>query len=249
VTDTVDRSNLRHVAFVFARGGSKGLPGKNTKPLAGRPLIAHAIATARACPLFETVIVSTDDASIAAVAREHGAEAPFLRPAHLAADDSPEWLSWQHAVEWFQRTRGHFDSFVSLPPTSPFRSVADVAACVEALHAQSDTDVVITVRPAERSPWFNIVRLDPTSGAARLVIEPDGLVARRQDVPPVFDITTVAYAARPDFVLSAGRLFDGRVRAVQVPAERALDIDTPWDFRLAECIARLNAENPDPECP
>ena len=240
-------SDLRHVAFIFARGGSKGVPGKNIRPLAGRPLIAHAIATARACPLFESVIVSTDDPAIAAVAREHGAEVPFLRPAHLAADDSPEWLSWQHAVDWFQRERGGVDSFVSLPPTSPFRAVGDVVACVEALHAQPDTDVVITVRPAERSPWFNMVRLDQAT--ARLVIESDDPVARRQDVPPVFDITTVAYAARPEFVLSASRLFDGRVRAVEVPAERAMDIDTPWDFRIAECIARLNAEDANPGSP
>lgn len=231
----------RHVAFIFARGGSKGLPGKNIKPLAGKPLIAHAIATARACPRLETVIVSTDDPAIAAVAREHGAEVPFMRPAHLAQDNSPEWLAWQHAIDWFQRERGDFDSFVSLPPTSPFRAVADVEACLDRLHDQPDTDIVITVRAAERSPWFNMVRLDP-DGIARLVIAPNQGIARRQDAPPVYDITTVAYVARPAFVLSADRLFAGRVRTVQVPPERALDIDTPWDFRLAECIARWNLE-------
>ena len=231
----------RHVAFIFARGGSKGLPGKNIKPLVGKPLIAHAIATARACPLLETVIVSTDDPDIAAVARDHGAEVPFLRPAHLAQDDSPEWLAWRHAIDWFLRERGGFDSFVSLPPTSPFRAVADVEACLNRLHAQPDTDIVITVRAAERSPWFNMVRLDP-DGTARLVIAPEQGIARRQDAPPVYDVTTVAYVARPAFILSAPGLFAGRVRTVQVPPERALDIDTPWDFRLAECIAHLTLE-------
>ena len=233
----------RHVAFIFARGGSKGLPGKNIKPLAGKPLIAHAIATARACPRLETVIVSTDDSAIAAVARDHGAEVPFLRPAHLAQDDSPEWLAWRHAIDWFQRERGAFDSFVSLPATAPFRAVADVEACLDRLHDRDDTDIVITVRPAERSPWFNMVRLDP-DGTARLVNAPDQDIARRQDAPPVYDITTVAYAARPAFILAADRLFAGRVSTVQVPPERALDIDTPWDFRLAECIARLNQVSP-----
>ena len=231
-------STPRHVAFIFARGGSKGLPGKNIMPLAGKPLIAHAIATARACPRLATVIVSTDDPAIAAVAREYGAEVPFPRPAHLAQDDSPEWLAWRHAIDWFQRERGAFDSFVSLPPTSPFRAVADVDACLDRLHAQPDTDIVITVRAAVRSPWFNMVRLDP-DGTAHLVNAPAQGITRRQDAPPVFDITTVAYVARPAFILSAPGLFAGRVRTVQVPPERALDIDTPWDFRLAECIARL----------
>lgn len=227
----------RAIGFIFARGGSKGVPGKNIKPLAGKPLIAYAIETARACPLIETVIVSTDDAAIAEVAREYGAEVPFLRPAELAADNSPEWLAWQHAIRWVQEQRGEFDAFISLPATSPFRSTDDVAACINALRADPAADMVITVREAERSPYFNMVRLDD-AGYARLVIEPAQTLARRQDVPVVFDITTVAYAARPAFVLNASRLFEGKVRTVRIPAERALDIDTPYDFMLAECIAR-----------
>ncbi len=233
----------RHVAFIFARGGSKGLPGKNIKPLAGKPLIAHAIATARACPRLETVIVSTDDPAIAAVARDHGAEVPFLRPVHLAQDDSPELLAWRHAIGWFQRERGAFDSFVSLPATAPFRAVADVEACLDRLHERDDTDIVITVCPAARSPWFTMVRLDP-DGIAHMLLTSYQPIFRRQDAPPVYDITPVAYVARPAFVLSADRLFAGRVRTIQVPPEHALDIDTPWDFRLAECIACLNLESP-----
>ncbi len=227
----------RCVAFIFARGGSKGLPGKNIKPLAGKPLIAWSIDAARACPEIETVIVSTDDPGIADVARAHGAEVPFMRPEELARDDSPEWLAWRHAIRWFQEARGAFDVFLSLPATSPFRAAADIEACLATLRADPATDIVITVRDAERSPYFNMVRHDE-QGYARLVIEPAGAVSRRQDAPRVHDITTVAYAARPDFILAADRLFDGRVRSVTVPAERALDIDTPYDFMLAECIAR-----------
>lgn len=233
--------NGRHVAFVFARGGSKGLPGKNIRLLAGKPLIAHAIEVARRCRRLETVIVSTDDAAIAAVARDYGAEVPFMRPANLAQDDSPEWLAWKHAIEWFQRERGPFDSFVSLPPTSPFRVVADVDACLDQLHAAADTDIVVTVRAAERNPWFNMVRCDP-DGTAHLVNASEQGINRRQDAPTVYDITTVAYVARPPFVLKAKRLFDGRVRIVEIPSERAIDIDTAWDFQLAEFIASRNPE-------
>jgi N-acylneuraminate cytidylyltransferase len=233
----------RCIAFIFARGGSKGVPGKNVKELAGRPLIAHSIMTARACRRLETVIVSTDDPGIADVARAFGAEVPFMRPPHLATDTAPEWLAWQHAIDWFQRERGSFDAFVSLPATSPLRAVSDVDRCLDAFIDCPDTDIVITVRESERSPYFNMVRLD-ADGHARLVIEGAGGAFQRQDAPVVYDITTVAYVARPAFVLSAERIFAGLVRTVEVPRERSLDIDTPFDFRLAEFLMQDRTDLP-----
>lgn len=234
------RPDMKVIAFIFARGGSKGVPGKNVKPLAGKPLIAHAIAVARASAGIGAVIVSTDDPAIAAVAREYGAEVPFMRPPELAQDTSSEWLAWRHAIEWVQRERGPFDLFVSLPTTSPFRSVDDVAAVIAAMAADPLADVAITVAESNRSPYFNMVKRD-ADGYAELVIAQQGKVIRRQDAPAVFDITTVAYAARPGFVLSANGLFEGKVCTVVVPAERALDIDTPYDFRLAEALVALAA--------
>jgi CMP-N-acetylneuraminic acid synthetase len=231
-------SEPKVIAFIFARGGSKGVPGKNIKPLAGKPLIAHAIAVARATPGIDTVIVSTDDEAIAAVGRAYGAEVPFMRPSELAQDTSSEWLAWRHAIAWVQQHRGAFDLFVSLPTTSPFRAVDDVAAVIAAMAADPQADIAITVAEANRSPYFNMVKLG-TDGYAELVIAPDGRVTRRQDAPAIFDITTVAYAARPAFVLRANGLFEGKVCAVPVPAERALDIDTPYDFLLAEALASL----------
>lgn len=233
-------SPSRTVCFVFARGGSKGLPGKNTKLLAGKPLIAHSIEVARACARVESVIVSTDDSGIAEEAQKWGAEVPFLRPPELATDGAPEWLAWRHAIDWFERERGKFDVFLSLPPTSPFRALEDVDACLDVLDADRRTDAVITVREAERSPYFNMVSLDP-HGYAGLVVRPKDGITRRQDAPPVYDITTVAYAVRPAYIRHAERLLEGKVRTVQVPAERALDIDTPYDFELAEAIALIRA--------
>ena len=232
---------MRTVAFIFARGGSKGVPRKNVRLLDGKPLIAHSIEIGLATPGIETVIVSTDDTEIAEVARAHGAEVPFLRPAALAQDDSPGWLAWRHAVSWFETERGAFDCFVSLPATSPFRAVEDVLACIERIRRDPATDAVITVAEASRSPYFNMVRLDADQHA-RVVLQAEGEVVRRQDVPPVYDITTVAYAVRPRFILTAERLFAGTVSAVLVPVERAADIDTEFDFRLAEAIAAMRRE-------
>lgn len=227
---------MKACGFIFARGGSKGVPRKNVRLLGGVPLIAHAIRVAQACPSLGNVIVSTDDDEIARVAREFGAEVPFMRPDALASDTASEWLAWRHAIDWVNQHRGLFDAFVSLPTTSPFRSIADVEACIDMLRADPFADMVVTAKRSERSPYFNMVSIK-SDGAAELVIQDEKGVSRRQDAPVVYDMTTVAYAARPAFVLKQRGLFDGRVRVVEVPPERALDIDSPFDFRIAEHLA------------
>jgi N-acylneuraminate cytidylyltransferase len=223
-------------AFIFARGGSKGLPGKNVRPLRGRPLLAHAIVAARAARCVSKVVVSTDDAEIAAVARAWGAEVPFMRPAELASDESPEWLAWRHALTEMDRRAEPVEIFLSVPATAPLRQPIDIEACYDKL-LTGGADVVITVTPAARSPYFNMVTLD-RSGTAQLVIPPKGAISRRQDAPAVFDMTTVCYVARAPFVMSAGGIFEGRVAAVVVPPERAIDIDTELDLRIAEALLR-----------
>lgn len=226
---------MRNFAFIFARGGSKGLPGKNIKPLAGKPLLQYSIDTALASDLIEQVFVSTDDQAIAQVAIEGGAII-IERPAELATDQSPEWLSWRHAVEWATEHYGSFDGFVSLPATSPLRSQEDVEAAI--LKRQAETaDICIAVTPASRSPYFNMVKYNE-AGFVELVNQPEGEVSRRQDAPKVFDITTVVYATTPEFVLNSYGLFSGKVASIEVPKARAVDIDDIYDFRLAEAIIK-----------
>ena len=226
---------MRNFAFIFARGGSKGLPGKNIKPLAGKPLLQYSIDTALASDLIEQVFVSTDDQAIAQVAIEGGAIL-IERPAELATDQSPEWLSWRHAVEWATEHYGSFDGFVSLPATSPLRSQEDVEAAI--LKRQAETaDICIAITPASRSPYFNMVKHNE-AGFVELVNQPEGEVSRRQDAPKVFDITTVVYATTPQFVLNNYGLFSGKVASIEVPKARAVDIDDIYDFRLAEAIIK-----------
>ena len=221
------------VGFIFARGGSKAVPKKNIRTLAGKPLIAYSIETARQSRWIQRTIVSTDCPEIAAVARNYGAEVPFLRPAHLATDTASEWLAWRHAILEVERQSGkQIDVFVSIPTTSPLRSVVDLDACIEKLIASS-ADLVITITDSHHNPYFNIVVLDEREDA-HLVIKPKNGVARRQDAPITYDMTTVAYVARRDFIMQSDSLFDGRVQTVHVPLERAIDIDTEFDFRLAE---------------
>uniref|UniRef100_UPI0040489988 acylneuraminate cytidylyltransferase family protein n=1 Tax=Roseivirga sp. TaxID=1964215 RepID=UPI0040489988 len=224
---------MKNYAFVFARGGSKGLPGKNIKHLVGKPLLQYSIDSALAAPSIDQVFVSTDDREIAQVARVGGAIV-IDRPAELASDTSPEWLAWRHAIEWVQANYGEFDGFVSLPATSPLRSVEDIENAINQL-SKTDADICISVTPASRSPFFNMVK-KTSSGMVELVNKPHGEVIRRQDAPAVFDITTVVYAATPRFILNHYGIFSGKVSSIEVPKERAVDIDDIYDFMLAEAI-------------
>ena len=229
---------MNAIGFIFARGGSKGLPGKNIRTLGGKPLIAWAIEHTLAVKRIKRVIVSTDSIEIAEVAKEHGAEVPFIRPAELAGDDSPEWLAWRHALNYLLGSDGVLpDAMVSVPTTAPLRLPEDIENCLDE-YEKGDADVVITVTDAHRSPYFNMVKIH-ADGTAGLVIPPQSVMARRQDTPKVFDMTTVAYVARPEFVIECSTIFEGKVRHVHVPVERALDIDTILDFGIAEYLLAL----------
>ncbi len=223
-------------AAVFARGGSKGLPGKNLKVLGGLPLVAHSIRVGLEVPGISGVLCSTDSEEIRTVAQQHGATAPFLRPAELAEDDSPEWLSWKHLVHHLiEAGASPEDLLVSLPATAPLRTVADVESAI-AKHRTSGADVVVSYTPAARSPWFNMVT-EAADGFLRVVNETGGDdITRRQDAPKVFDLATVVYVTTLGFVLGADSLFEGTVAGVEVPAERAIDIDTQLDFDIAEFL-------------
>lgn len=230
------------VALICARGGSKGLPGKNIRPLAGVPLIAWSIRQAQAVPRISRVIVSTDSEEIAAVARKAGAEVPFMRPVELAQDNSPERSVWRHALEYLKANEGAYpDVLLVVPATAPLRLPEDLERCLDEF-VQGDVDTVITVAEPHRNPYFNMVKAR-ADGSVELVIPPvDGILTRRQDAPDVYDMTTVAYVTAPDFVMRADTIFAGRVRAVRIPVERAVDIDTLMDFRVAECLLQYRNE-------
>jgi N-acylneuraminate cytidylyltransferase len=180
------------VAFIFARGGSKGLPGKNIRLLNGKPLIAWSIEHALNVKRIDRVIVSTDSEEIAKVAKQYGAEVPFIRPAELATDDSPEWLAWRHALNYLIETKGNLpDVMVSVPSTAPLRQLVDIENCLDE-YEKGCADVVITVTAAHRNPYFNMVKVNQ-DGSVGLVNPPESTIARRQDAPLVYDMTTVCY--------------------------------------------------------
>ena len=157
-------------AWIFARGGSKGLPGKNIRPLKGKPLIAYAIETAQKSRYIKNVFVSTDSPDIAAVAEQYGAIVPFLRPDELSSDTANERMAWRHAIEWM-RSQGQYapmDIMVSLPTTAPLRTPEEVDQAIE-LYLQGGADTVIAVSKSARHPAFNMVYVDENK-YARIIL-------------------------------------------------------------------------------
>ena len=221
-------------AFTFARGGSKGITKKNLAPLDGKPLIEYSIVAAQNNNYIDEVYVSTDDTGIANIASELGACVPFLRPKELSKDDTPEFLAWQHALKFLKDKDELPNIFISLPATAPLRSNKDISKSIETL-INSDADISISVAKSDRNPYFNMVTIDQ-NGYAKIVINPSKPITRRQDAPSVYDISTVAYSSWPDYILNNTTVFDGKVITVEVPKERALDIDTPLDLMLAEFL-------------
>jgi N-acylneuraminate cytidylyltransferase len=228
---------VKTFAFIFARGGSKGVPGKNIRNLDGKPLLAYSIMVAQSISDISRVFVSTDSQDIADIGVKYGAEI-IKRPSSLAQDDSPEWLAWLHAIEWLENKGECFDCFISLPTTSPLRNKEDVASCLNLL--DKETDIVITVTDASRSPYFNMV--SKKDGYVDLLMKGEKSITRRQDVPLVYDMTTVSYVSRPSFIKNNNKVFDGRVKAVIIPKERAIDIDDEIDFKIAEMLMKEKKE-------
>lgn len=224
--------------LICARGGSKGLPGKNIKILAGKPLIAHSIEAAKKISSVNRIIVSTDSETIADVAREYGAEVPFVRPTNLSGDNVSEWAVWQHALGWM----GQYDvcpaSFLVLPPTAPLRQPIDIENALNLFKA-SEADGVLCATDAHRHPCFNMVASD-ASGRCRVAIDNGKKTYRRQDVEKLFDVTTVCYVLRSAYVLDNNHLFDGKIFMQHVPRERSIDIDTQFDFDIAEFLIQRN---------
>ena len=221
-----------YTAFIFARGGSKGVVDKNIRTVAGKPLIAHSIDTALDSDFINRVVVSTDSDRIALVAEQLGAEI-LIRPAELAQDSSPELLSWQHAINCYRDHLESHKTFISIPATSPLRSVNDINAGIMNFR-QNHCDLLFGICEGHRNPYLNMVTINDRG---LLDIVNSGSDAfRRQDVPDVYDVTTCIYVGDIEYLLTCEKLMQGRVGFVQIQVERSLDIDTEYDLYLADLI-------------
>ncbi len=225
--------------FIFARGGSKGILKKNILPIAGLPLLVHSINLAKNLEEVDKIFVSTDCEEISQIAKNQNVQV-IKRPFELAQDNSSEWIAWQHAIKYVQNNHEKFDKFLSLPTTAPLRIKEDVQRCLSALNGE--IDLVLTMSKANRSPWFNMVTAD-SSSKVNLIFKNSGFY-RRQDAPACYDLTTIAYVSRPEFIIKSSSMWDGNVYGVEIPSERCIDIDNPFDYSIAKFLME-NRDHPE----
>lgn len=217
------------LGLIPARGGSKGLPGKNITPVAGRPLIAWTIDCALASRYLDRLVTSTDDEDIRLCARRYGSEAPFERPAELATDEANVIETALHALTALD---AEFDLLVLLQPTSPLRRPADIDGCLERL-VTSDADACASVVQPDKSPYWC---LRENSDGTLAPLFPDIAAKRRQALPNTWVPNGAVYAVRTAALRQQRCFLTSKAVGYPMPRERSIDIDDPLDLHLASCL-------------
>lgn len=225
---------------IGARGGSKGVAGKNIRPLLGKPLIGWSIEQAQACPEISRIVVSTDSEAIASIARDFGAETPFMRPPELASDTAGKWGVWQHALKTCEAHYGEaIDILVDLDCTSPLRDPQDISQAIAQLQA-ARVDAVFSVCEARKNPYFNLVEI--VDGCQRISKTLPKPILRRQDAPQVFEHVASIYALSPDYVRTGTGLLSGCTQGYDIGQDKSLDVDSEFDFELIEFLMKKKLE-------
>jgi N-acylneuraminate cytidylyltransferase/CMP-N,N'-diacetyllegionaminic acid synthase len=239
---------MRTLYLIPARGGSKGLPGKNIRPLLGKPLIAWTIATALDAAKRHPgrVVVSTDDEAIARVARDHGAEVPFLRPSELATDTASSMDVVLHALDWFKQKGEHFDLLCMLEATSPQRDVHDVAGAMEMLLATQQAESIVGVCRSEGGHPVFLARkqedhiISPYQGDTFRFL-------RRQEIDDVYFFEGSMYIARTSTLAQRKSFYHDRTLGYEMPKWKSFEVDDITDFTIIEALMKARTEGTIPE--
>jgi CMP-N-acetylneuraminic acid synthetase len=231
---------MKTICVISARGGSKGLPGKNIRPMLGKPLIVWSIEQALASKEIDRVVVSTDSEAIAAIARDAGAEIPFIRPEYLSTSEAGKFGVFKHALQACEEYYGEtYELYVDLDCTSPIRDVSDISACIAQFHERKHfgIDGVFSICEARKNPYFNLLETND-EGALKICKKLPGTVVCRQDAPKVYEHVASIYALAPDYIRSAGYLLDGNTEGYDIGSEKSLDVDSEFDFLLIEYLMK-----------
>jgi len=232
------------LGLITARGGSKGIPGKNIKELAGKPLIAYTIEAAKESGIFDRLIISTDDEKIADVAKQYGCEVPFMRPAELATDTTPHNPVIQHALTWLRDNEKYApDSVMILQPTAPLRTATHIREAV-ALFETRGVDSVMSVAeiPSHYHPRWQFI-LDGESNLAIFTGEPfSQIVRRRQDLPKTYTRNGAIYLFKNELLSDSTELnfYGSHVVAYVMKSEESVNIDTMEDWKEVERILKAS---------
>lgn len=229
---------MRILGLIPARGGSKGIPRKNIKVLQGKELIRYSIEVALACPLLDQVMVSTEDQEIAKLSVAAGAEVPYLRPASLAADDSPTIDTLIHALNYFEENNNSFDAICLLQPTVPFRDLSDLNAAIQKF-IDSKADSLITVRevPHVYNPHW-IYEKNKKTGYLHLAMGEEKIIARRQELPKAYHRDGSVYITKKEVILFQQSIYGKKIVHHMMENSPNINIDTMADWEQAVSYAK-----------
>jgi len=225
---------MKVLCTICAREGSKGVPNKNIKEIAGKPLIAFSIQQALESNLFDKIVVSTDSAEIRKIAKKYGAESWFSRPAELSRDDSPKIPAIKHVLEESEKKFNcKFSHIIDLDITAPLRNVEDIRQAYK-IFLKDGFDNLITGTRSRKNPYFNMIEL--TNGKVGLSKQLKDMPVNRQQSPQVYDMNASIYIWTRDFLLKENSLFSGRLGFYEMPEDRSIDIDSPLEWEIVKML-------------
>ena len=224
---------MRVLGLITARGGSKGVPRKNVRLLNGKPLLEYTAAAASEARSLCRLVISTDDAEIADVARRCGVDVPFMRPSELALDTSPTFPVLEHALVTLREQGDEFDAVCLLQPTNPLRRASDIDACVEILRS-TGADSVVSVLPVPHEYNPKWVYWRQNDGDLKISTGDAEPISRRQDLPPAFHRDGSVYVTRSETILTGKSLYGERVHGYEIDPRFSVNIDTEEDWKEAE---------------
>lgn len=217
-------------AFIFVKKKSLRLPNKNIKKLKGKYLFEHSIILAKKIKRLKKIFISTDSHFIANYSKvKYGVEI-IKRPSILCKPNSKELDAWKHAIKVVEKKYGFFDTFVSLPATSPLRNLSDVNKCINLL--KDHTDLVVTIKKAEKNPYFNMLK--KKGDFFTLIFDKKKNYSGHQEFNNIYDMTTVCYCGKVDYIKKTKYLLEGKIKAVYIPFPRSIDIDEHKDLKIAK---------------
>lgn len=231
---------MKTICVISARGGSRGLPGKNIRPMLGKPLIVWSIEQALAVKEIDRVVVSTDSEIIAEIARGAGAETPFIRPEYLSTSEAGKFGVFKHALDACEKHYNEtYSLYVDLDCTSPLRDINDISACIAKFNDRKQHGVggIFSICEARKNPYFNLLETNE-AGALKICKKLPGTVVRRQDAPAVYEHVASIYALSPHYIRSVDYLLDGYTEGYDIGSEKSLDVDSDFDFELIEYLMK-----------
>jgi len=223
------------LALILARSGSKGLPGKNIRILSGKPLIAWTIDSAKKSKYIDEIIVSTDSKKIADVAKQYGAQIPFMRPARLATDKAKSIDVVLHVIRWLERNLQVYDVIVLLQPTTPLRGREDIDGAIELLFSKKAKGVASVMECSQSPIWASSL---PKNGCMKNFVESKYANKNRQELPVFYCLNGAVFVAYLDYIKEQKNFIGNKTFAYIMPRERSVDIDDEMDFIIAEALVK-----------